>query len=318
VQYVAVRCLFGLDWTKGDRGLGRAATESVDLLTSPLTPLLPFQIRGLPYQRLLDVAEELVALLLAIIEEKRAQPGEGRDALALMVHAHDDEHAALSDNELIGEAITLFVAGHDTQAKTLAWTLFLLVQHPKVLADVLDEIDAVLRGAPPTMQDVPRLVLVDRVLKESMRVLAPVPVSFIRVCQTEARLGPYTLPPKASVVLSPFITHRDPERYPEPARFKPERWEKLQPTPHEYLPFGAGSRMCIGAGFATLAMRLILPMILQRYRLTLAHGARISRTVRGNILGPKYGLPMLIAPQDRRFARREHVRGDIPELLDLS
>lgn len=318
VQHIAVRCLFGLDWTKEDSELGRVAAEATDLMTSPLGVLLPFDIPGTPHARLLRQTERLEVLLRALLDAKRRQPAGANDAFARMVHAGEGDESRLKDDELLGEAITLFVAGHDTQARTLAWTLFLLGQHPKVLGDVLDEIDAVLRGGPPALEHVPRLVLCDRVLKESMRVLAPVPVMFTRVCQSEARLGPVTLPRGASVLLSPFVTHRDPDRYPEPARFRPERWERLSPSLHEYLPFGAGARMCIGAGFATLAMRLVLPMILQRYRLTLAHGARIDRLVRGNILHPKYGMPMLIAPQDRHFARREGVRGDIPELLDLS
>src|SRR5262249_47384701 len=240
-----------------DRGLGDVALETIDLLTAPLTALLPFRIPGAPFARLLAKSDELVEKLRALIAEKRAHPLEGHDALALILRAHDDEGATFSEDELIGEAATLFVAGHDTQAKTLIWVLFLLEQHPKVLRDVLDEIDGVLRGGPPSVEHVPRLVLVDRVIKESMRVLAPVPIQFIRVCQTEAQLGPFTLPAGANVVLSPFITHRDPERYPEPARFLPERWERLQPTLHEYLPFGAGPRMCIGAAFATLSLRLI-------------------------------------------------------------
>ena len=318
VQHVAVWCLFGLDDTSGDHGLGRVAGEVVDLLTSPLTVALPFAFPGGPYSRLLEVSAELVRLLRELLEEKRRTSAGGKDALALMLRAHDEDHSPFGDDELFGEMVTLFVAGHDTQARTLAWTLFLLGQHPKVLADVLDEIDGVLRGGPPTLSHVPRLVLVDRVLKESMRVLAPVPILFLKVAQTDTHLGSYTVPRGTNVVVCPFVTHRDPERFPEPRRFKPERWERLQPTIYEYLPFGAGPRMCIGAAFATLTMRLILPMILQRYRMTLAYGARVSRIVRGNILAPRYGLPMLIAPQDRRLVRREHVRGDIPEVVDLS
>ena len=318
VQYIAVRCLFGLDWKKGDRGVSRAAAETLELITSPLAAALPFRIPRTPYARLLTVADELVTLLRTLIDEKRQQGAGANDALALVLRASEMDDARFGDDELVGEAAMLYIAGHDTQARALAWTLFLLGQHPHVLADVLDEIDSVLRGGPPDLSHLPKLVLVDRVLKESMRVLAPVPVSFLKVAQTEARLGEHTLPRGAKVVLSPFVTHRDPDVYPEPARFRPERWERLSPTLYEYLPFGAGARMCIGATFSTLAMRLVLPMILQRYRTTLAPGARVSRLVRANILAPRYGLPMLIKPQDRQFARRENIRGDIPEIVDLS
>lgn len=318
VQFIAVRCFFGLDWRKGERGVGHLAKLVVDLVTSPLSVALPLRIPGTPFARLLDASEELVGKFRALLEEKRAQRPQGRDVFSLLVHARDEDGSTLTEDELIGAALELFVAGHDTQAKTLAWTLFLLEQHPKVLRDLLDEIQGVLRGGPPSPEHIPRMPLLDRVIKESMRVLTSVPILFLRVCQEEAQLGPYTLPKGSKIVLSPFVTHRDPSLYPEPARFKPERWERIQPTVYEYLPFGAGPRMCAGAAFATMSLRLVLPMILQRYRLRLAFGARVSRVVRGNILSPKYGLPMLIAPQDRRLERREGVRGDIHELVDLT
>ncbi len=317
VQHVAVRCLFGLDSAIGDRGLARAALEVLALVTSPAVAALPYRFPGSPMTTLLAKSEVFVAALRDLIAEKRRSPGAGRDALALMIRARDEDGTALSDDELIGETNTLFVAGHDTQAKTLGWALFLLGQHPDIHAALMDEIESVLRGGLPTLESIPRMPLLDRVLKESLRVLPSAPLLFIRSCRKEARLGPVTLPRRASVVLSPFITHRDPAVFPEPSRFVPSRWEKLQPTPYEYLPFGAGHRMCIGAGFAQLALRLILPMILTRFRLTLSHGARVSRLVRGNILAPRHGLPMLIAPQDRRFAKTTSLRGDITEIVTL-
>jgi cytochrome P450 len=317
VQRVAVRCLFGLDPATGDRGLPRATLDVFDLLTSPLTAALPFRFPGSPMVALLAKSEVLVAALRELVREKRRSPDLGRDALALMLRARDEDGSALSDEELIGEVNTLFVAGHDTQAKTLGWTLFLLGQHPDILASLLDEIESVLRGGLPTLETIPRMPLLDRVLKESMRLLPSAPLLFIRSCRTEAKLGPVTLPRRANVVLSPFITQRDAAVFPEPSRFVPSRWETLQPTPYEYMPFGAGPRMCIGAAFANLTLRLVLPMILTRFRLTLSPGARVSRLVRGNILAPRHGLPMLVAPQDRRFAKSAIVRGDIPEIVTL-
>jgi cytochrome P450 len=315
---VAVRCLFGLNVTDGAQELGVLAEELVDQISSPLAMMLPYPIPATPFHRALKACDQLVVKLQNLIEEKRRQP-EGRpDVLSMMIRAHDDDGTTFTDEELIGEVTGLFIAGHDTTAKTLGWTLFLLEQHPEALAGVLDEMDAVLRGGAPTAEHVPQLVLLDRVVKESMRLLSAAPTLFLRVCAEKVPLGPYSLPEGANVVMSPLVTHRDEARFPEPFRFRPERWEKLQPTIYEYLPFGAGPRMCLGASFATLALRVMLPMILQRYRLTLAHGARISRHVRANVLGPKHGLPMLVARQDRRLSRNGGVRGDIHELVDLS
>lgn len=316
VQRIVVQCFFGLPPEKGTRGLGEAVTEMLDIIAAPLTFAFPFRVKGTPYARLHDVCDEIIVRFHALFAEKRRNPG-GRDALALILDARDEDGAAFSDQELVGEAGALYVAGHDTQAKTLAWTLFLLEQHPAVLADVVDEVTSVLRGGPPSPDHVPKMPLLDRVIKEAMRMFPAVALLFVRVLQAPAKVGGYDLPKEANVLLSPFVTQRDPALYPEPKRFSPARWERIQPTIYEYLPFGAGPRMCIGAAFANQALRLMLAMILQRYRFNLAHDARVSARINSNLLGPRYGLPMRIAPQDRRFERQEKLGGDIGTLVDL-
>src|SRR5262245_7534685 len=178
VQRIVVRCFFGLPSEKGTRGLGEAVTEMLDIIAAPLTFAFPFRVRGTPYARLHEVCDEIIARFLALFAEKRKNPG-GRDALALILGARDEEGAAFSDQELVGEAAALFVAGHDTQAKTIAWTLFLLERHPRVLADVLDEVTAVLGGGPPSPEQVPKMPLLDRVLKESMRMFPAVSLLFV-------------------------------------------------------------------------------------------------------------------------------------------
>jgi cytochrome P450 len=314
---VVLRCLFGVEAGPRADALGRLMTRMTEVVLSPAVIALPFQIPGTPFQELCDLTERFVAELGGLIDEKRRQPAGQRDTLALLVGARDEDGGALTDAELVGQMTMLFSAGYDTSTQTLAWTLFLLAHHPEVLGEVLDEIDGELRGGEPTADSVKRLILLDRVVKESMRLLPATPALFTRVCAQEAPLGPYVLPRGANVVVSPFVTHRDPALYPEPARFRPERWERLEPTNYEYLPFGAGPRMCLGAGFATLSLRLVLPMILRRYRLSLAHGARISTKVGGVVLGPKPGLPMLIAPQDRVFPKPPPLRGNMREVVDL-
>jgi cytochrome P450 len=180
IQNVAVRCIFGIDMTHGDQGLGDLATEVVDLLTSPVTVAMPFHIPGTPYPKLLARCERLAGRMEAIIDEKRRQPPGRRDALSIMIRAHDEDHASFTDDELVGEVNLLYFAGHDTQAKTLGWTLFLLAQHPEVLADVVDEIESVLRGGPPTVEHVPRMVLLDRVSYGLPMLVAPQDRHFVR------------------------------------------------------------------------------------------------------------------------------------------
>ena len=128
-------------------------------------------------------------------------------------------------------------------------------------------------------------------------------------------LGPFNLPQGTLVVTSHYVTHHMPELFPEPECFRPDRWLQAAPSPYAYLPFGAGPRMCLGAPFATLMLKVALPMILQRFRLTVVPGARIDR--RSTLtLGPRFGIPMLIENQDRRFTASP-VAGDIHEMVEL-
>lgn len=314
---VVIRCLFGLD--PGGRGEALARSEAglLQALSSPLTLALPLPLPGTPYRRALTLSAALERQLQALLAAKRAQSPAGSDVLATLLTARDETGAALGDAELIGECNGLFVAGHDTTAQTLVWTIFLLTQHPEHQAELLAELDAVLAGAPPRPAELPRLQHLDRTLRESMRLLPATPMLFIRVCAAEATLGPHTLPPGTRVVLSPFITHRDPAQFADPDRFDPTRWQRITPSPWQYLPFGAGPRMCLGAAFAEQALRIMLPMILQRFRVTIPAGATISRTVHGIALAPRYGLPAVLTPQDGRLVAPATIRGDIHQLVHL-
>ncbi len=314
---VALRCLFGLDALGGSEVLGELEAGLLEALSSPLTIAAPFMLPGLPFRRAVRLSDAVEARLREVIAERREQLSDGRerhDVLSILLRAPDAD--ALTDAELLGECNGLFVAGYDTAAQTLTWTLFLLAQHPDVTSALVEEVDAVLHGAPPRAEDVPRLSLTDRVLDESMRLLPAAPMLFIRVTADEAALGPHVLPRGASVVLSPLVTHRDPDRFPEPTRFRPSRWEDLSPSPYEFLPFGAGSRMCLGSGFAALALRLLLPMIVQRFRFALPDGARVDQSVRGIAMAPKKGLPLVLERQDGSIGRRAAISGNLLELVE--
>jgi cytochrome P450 len=262
-------------------------------------------------------AEQMRTYLLELLARKREQAAGQRDALSLMIQAHDEDGSRLSDDELLGNVHTLFVAGHDTSAHTLAWTLLLLERHPEIFAELLDELDTELGGAPPRLDQLDRLVVLDRVIKESMRLIPATPMLFTRVLAEGAQLGKVSLPAQASVVLSPYVTHRDPAIYNRPQRFMPSRWARIQPTSYEYLPFGAGPRMCLGVGFASQLLRLVLPMIVQRFNVALAPGAVIDRKVRGIVTAPKNGLPMLISKQDHQFVCGSAIAGDVHEMVEF-
>ncbi|MFZ5441162.1 MAG: cytochrome P450 [Myxococcota bacterium] len=315
---IAIRALFGLDALDEQEDLAHVEASLLAALSSPLTIALPFAIPGLPFHRALALSSRVEQRLRELITARRAQGEGGTDALSRLMFAKDEDGASLSDDELVGECNGLFVAGYDTGAQTLAWTLFLLAQHPAALGALQEELDATLHGAPPTPADFARLPKLDAVIKESMRLLPAAPMLFMRVAQQQAKLGPHVVPKGTTLVLSPLVTHRAPERFPEPSRFLPDRWVGLEPSAYEYLPFGAGARMCLGAPLANLVLRLVLPMLLQRFRFELVAGSDVSRGMHGIALAPKHGLRFILSPQRNDPPPPSvKVRGDIAELVQL-
>jgi cytochrome P450 len=291
------------------------AKRSTDGRTRPLQHFLTglFGVNGEEHRR----QRRLLIQMRRIVQQKRATGPGTTDVLSILLQAEDaDTGTSLTENEVLGHVGVLFAAGHETSANAVTWTLFLLGQHPEVAAQLVDELDGVLRGADPGAADLGRLPLMEYVVKEAMRVLPPVPWN-ARVLLWTAEVGGYQLPAGAEVWISIFETHRCPALFPEPAKFRPSRWESLDLGPFEYVPFSAGPRMCIGAGFAMMEIRLILAMVLKRFRLEMAEGACLDRA--GIVvLAPKNGLPMKIYPQDRRFGDgAAKVRGNIGELVEL-
>jgi cytochrome P450 len=201
---------------------------------------------------------------------------------------------------------------------TVTWALLMLDQHPAVLDEVGAELDGVLGGRVPTADDLPRLTCLDRVVKETMRVIPTAPVLFMRKAAQDTRVGGFDLPRGANVVVSPLLTHHDERLYPRPRRFEPARWETHTSTAYGYVPFGAGPRVCTGALFAGQSVRLLLAMILQRFRPRIVAGARIDRLTRGNIMHARRGVPMRLDPVGAGPAVAPvRFTGDVRELVEL-
>lgn len=306
-QRIAVKTLFG---TYDEEEIQRVSQLLRMTNQIPLVMMAPFDIPGLPYYHVKRMAQQLEQYIVEKIEEKRTHTG-ATDVLAALVHAHDDDGTQLSNEEMVGHALTLFLAGHETTSHALTFTLFLLHQHPEIHAALLDELTSVLQGEAPSVEHLSQLPLLDGVIKESLRLLSPAPIG-IRVTAHECELGGYTLPKGATVFYSQLVTHRLPELYPEPNRFMTERWTTIKPTIYEYLPFAAGPHMCIGAGFATLELKVVLAMVVQRFRMAL----RPNHTIDLNVgMQPSKGMPMTIHLQDRRFAKVP-VQGQIKTLVE--
>jgi len=315
---IAVKCFYGVDL--GGRGahLGPLTAEFLELQTSPAKILSPeVNLPGMPYRRALRLAEQLTRGLRELIDRKAEGASSGRDALSLLLAARDEEDGTgLTEDEIVGQAVSLFIAGHETSGVALAHVLFLLDRHPRWLSAVEREVAEVLGASPPTPGRLPDLPVLDRVVKESLRILAPVPVLFFRVVAESTTIGSFTVPKDANLVVSPLATHHDPAIYDEPLRFDPDRWRTIAPGPYAWLPFGAGPRQCIGRAFAEQSIRLVLPLIVQRRRVRATPSAVLRRLTRGNILHYRNGLPMTVGEPVGEPTAPAPVTGDFAELVD--
>ena len=311
VLRVASTILFSPDPNEG-LALGKLIEEWQVRNFSAAVWRSPLDLPGTGYRRLLRHAERIEEAILSMIAKRRTNPENRRDVLSLLMQARDDENRGMTDEELVGQATILFAASFETAATTLTWTLFLLAQHPAVMRKLMDELDTVLSGNSPTPNKLPELEFLSWVIKESMRVLPAVPYA-IRATARRVKIGPFKLPHGSTIVCGHYLTHHMAEIYSEPERFRPERWQSIDPGQYEYLPFSAGPRMCIGAGFATQLLKISLALMLQRFRFQVIPGSRIDRVVRIT-MQPRHGMPMKIIENDRQYSASE-VTGQIHEMV---
>jgi len=278
--------------------------------------VVPFDLPFTPYRRWLNLSSRIDRRMLEVIRLKRENPGSRRDMLSMLLEARDESGVQLSEDELIGHAGVIFGAGHETSSNALSWTLLVLAQHPAILADLCDELTGKLHGDAPTFEALADLPLLDRVVKESLRLFPPAALNH-RITARDSALGEYHIPAGTEVLSSIYHTHRMPELYPEPLRFLPDRWQRSDPGPYGYNPFSAGPRMCIGATFAWFEIKIVLALLLQRFRLELVPNQRIDRYF-GITLAPSPRVLMRIQRTDRGFARRAPLHGKVREMVDLS
>ena len=232
------------------------------------------------------------AVVYRMIAAHRQRGSHGGSLLDLMLAASDDKSAA-SEQSLRDQVITIFLAGYETVANALSWTWYLLSQNPDCERRFHDEIDRELQGRLATFDDVPRLRYVEMVLAESLRLFPPA-WAMGRYARADFRLGEYVLPAKTTVLISQFITHRDPRFFPDPLRFDPERFTpeaKAHRSKLTYFPFGAGVRQCIGESFAWMEGALLLATIAQKWRLKLVAGHPVEPEPLIT-LRPKHGMLM--------------------------
>jgi cytochrome P450 len=314
---VATKTLFGSDIGEESNNIIILLQKIGALFGSPAIALLPYDIPGLPFHRMLTLLGKIDEEMRILIRRIQATGADGKDVLSMLIQSKDAESGVgLTEDELLGHVGVIFAAGHDTSANALNWMLFLLSQHPEITADLVDELETVLQGQPPTIEQLQQLPLLERVIKESMRILPPIPWNG-RATSQPTSLGGYDLPENTEVFLSIYHTHHSPEIYPNPEKFDPQRWEKYEPTMFEYNPFSAGSRTCIGAPLAMMEIKIVLAMLLMQYRWQYLPQQKVDR--QGMIVMiPKYGMHMLVHHQDRQFTQGVgSVKGNIHEMVDL-
>lgn len=242
----------------------------------------------------------LRAAVAAILARRRASGLEGDDLLARLARATDPETGEpMSEKQLIDNLVTFLAAGHETTAKALTWTLYLLARAPQWQDRILAEIEAVAGAEPIKAEHLERLTTTRAVLKESMRLYPPAPV-MTRMVAEDMTLGPVSLKARTLIVIPIFAVHRhkklwaDPDRF-DPERFAPEREAKLART--QFMPFGFGPRTCIGGSFAMMEATAILATLVRRARFAW-DGVHMPEPISRVTLRPKGGMPLEVWPRD--------------------
>jgi cytochrome P450 len=279
--------------------IGKALTTTFELFNSLTLPFVQLLDRlPLPANKRFEKARgRLDATIYRIINERRASGEDRGDLLSMLISARDEEGdgSGMTDEQLRDEAMTIFLAGHETTANALTWTWYLLSQHPEIEARLHAEVDEVLKGALPTAEDFPRLRYTEMVFAEAMRLYPPAWVIGRRALG-DYQINGYKIPARSILLMSQYVTHHDARFFPDPFRFDPERWtpEARESRPKfSYFPFGGGPRVCIGESFAWMEGALVLATIAQRFRMRLAPGHPVEMQPLVT-LRPKHGMLMIL------------------------
>ncbi len=298
---IALRTLLGAghaDQHDDLPALGRAVTILLDqtnkLITNPFSPPmwvpLPSHVR---FSRALKYVDDFI---YSAIHRRRAagDTDAAFDVLSMLLAARSESGESMSDRQVRDEAVTMMIAGHETTANALTWSLYLLGTHKDILARARQAAFEAVGGRTPTFDDLPRLGYLRQVIDEAMRLYPPA-WALGRCAMNDDTLSGFHVPGGSYVLVSPYLTHRHPGVWPDPLRFDPDRFspERAGAIPkYAHIPFGAGPRFCIGAGFAATQAVLMLTTILQRCKdLAPAPGARVIPWAMIT-LRPRYGMPM--------------------------
>lgn len=312
VRSVTLGLLFGGD-DEQSRSIADAVTQITERKWARSALLFPVDLPLTPYRRLARDCEDLERRILAWAETKRGRD-DTRDLAALIVNSPDLDGCPASRETIAGHLPSLYAGATEAGQSTVFWTLILLAQHPDAARKLVGELHNCIAGAPASMEAIAELPLLDAVVKESMRLIPPVPLQ-VRVAQAATTLTGQSLPDRTHAVLGTFLTTRMPDLYPEPDRFVPERWLKIDPTPFEFPVFSAGPRICPGYWFGLNAIKVALAAILTRYRIAPAQNARVDYTIQPTVR-PTGPVPVTLCPQDGAFTALS-ISGNVSDLVQI-
>jgi cytochrome P450 len=295
---IAARSLFNVE-IEGDAGtIGRALTVVMDQMPKLagfafLPDWVPVPGLGAFRRALADLDH----IVFGIIRKRRASGEHPGDLLDMLLDARDENGAGMSDLQLRDEVMTLLLAGHETTANTLSWTLYLLAQNPERQARLEAEVRTVLCGGAAEAAGLDRLPYLQMTLMEAQRLYPPA-WAIGRKALQDFEVSGFRIPAGTNVVVSQWVLHRDPQFYPDPERFDPERWREESAGRRTlpkfvYLPFGAGPRACVGASLALTESALVLATLMQRFRFSLA-SAEPVKAFPSVTLRPKRGLRLRV------------------------
>jgi cytochrome P450 len=300
--HIVAKTLFDADVTQDTEKIGEAITAGIEFVNKRVgaPARLPDWLPTEANKKNREMATFMNNTIMRFIDDRRASGEDKGDLLSMLLLATDEgDGGQMTNQQAKDEAMTLFIAGHETTSNALSWTWYLLSQNPDVEARVHEELDRVLAGRAPIAADLRQLPYTEMVIKEAMRLHPPAWI-MSRQAMEDVNIGGYDVAKGSLILISPYVMHRDLRYFEEPERFLPERWandfEKRIPR-YAYFPFGGGPRVCIGQGFAMMETQLILATIAQRYYLSLAPDQQVEMQPMIT-LRPRNGLRMTVKLRD--------------------
>lgn len=295
---IIAKTLFDIDSHTQTDELGKAFTAVIEnpIRRRMLRPTLRLDLPFTAYGRNQAGRRALDSFIYNLIAQRRAEGRDVGDVLSMLLEAQDEGNT-MTDKQVHDQVLTFVAAGHETAQNTLSWTFYLLSQHPEVCDRLLKELQTVLAGRTPTIDDLPNLPYLEWVINESWRVYPPAWTQ-IRQAVDAFDLDGYHFPAGSMFIFSQWVLHHLPDIWGDPDVFRPERWDpaNAQKLPHgAYFPFGAGPRICIGMPFAQMETRLLLATILSQYTPRLVPGFSVALQPRVT-LRPKHGIRMILEP----------------------